>query len=159
MNAGRLTTRDHVVTGSANVNNLNVSGTVSVNDLSVSGTATLPNIEYTNLAIPGTLDVTGQTTLGDINVNGQATLEGGLDVSGDVNALVFAAATQVSSTGNTDIRNSSGIDGDSLAIQGSPMIQGDLSISGNVYVGGNVFTGIAASVADVLNTTGLVPYG
>ena len=175
-NAGRITVADHVVTGNSNVNNLNVSGTASLTNMSVTNLSLPGTLEVTglttlsNVSASGTLGVAGASTLGDVSASGTlevagattlgaVTTNGVLTLNGDVNALVFAAATQVSSVGNTDIRNSSGIDGDSLAIQGSPVIQGDIFVSGNVYVGGNVFTDRKVLISDVLDSTGLVPTG
>lgn len=139
------------LTGALNLTDVNAAG-----DLSVAGSSTLTGA----VTAVGAITVNGVSTLtGAVTAAGAVTVNGVSTLNGDVNAKTFAAAAEVSSTRNTDIRASSGIDGDSLAIQGSPAIIGDLSISGNVYVGGNVFTGITASVASVLNSTGLVPTG
>jgi len=62
-NGGMTTTGTHVVTGTADVNNLNVTGTASLQNMSV-----------TNLILPGTLSVTGASTLGNVSVNGNLTM-------------------------------------------------------------------------------------
>jgi hypothetical protein len=87
-----------------------------------------------------------------------------LNVSGDLTVaknttLYDASATYLGVSGITDLTGSCGIDGSALTVQGAPTISGDLSVSGNIYVGGNVFTGITASIASVLNSTGLLPTG
>jgi hypothetical protein len=159
------------MSGNGVFNNVSANGMNVTGILQASQIVTTQPMQVSNLSLTGALNLTDVNAAGDLSVAGSSTLTGAVTaagavtvngvstLNGDVNALVFAAATEVSSTGNTDIRASSGIDGDSLAIQGNPIISGDLSISGNVYVGGNVFTGITASVVSVLNSTGLVPTG
>ena len=159
------------MSGNGVFNNVSANGMNVTGILQASQIITTQPMQVSNLSLTGALNLTDVNAAGDLSVAGSSTLTGAVTaagavtvngvstLNGDVNTLSFSAATEVSSVGNTDIRNSSGIDGDSLAIQGSPVISGDLSISGNVYVGGNVFTGITASVASVLNSTGLVPTG
>ena len=159
------------MSGNGVFNNVSANGMNVTGILQASQIVTTQPMQVSNLSLTGALNLTDVNAAGDLSVAGSSTLTGAVTaagavtvngvstLNGDVNALSFAAAMEVSSTRNTDIRASSGIDGDSLAIQGSPAIIGDLSISGNVYVGGNVFTGITASIASVLNSTGLVPAG
>ena len=134
---GVLQASESVTTRPMQVSNLLVSGTVSAENIAVSGDLTLGSVVVADLSYTGTLKSDGVASSAQID-----------------NATI----TNISTGGTVDVTGSTGVDASFLTLQGNPIVQGDLTVSGNVYVGGNVFTGLTQSVANVLNTTGLIPY-
>lgn len=145
--------RDTVIDGTLHVNGVASSSTAAAgtNTTQLATTAFVHGAVADSKVSPS---FTGTVNVADIAV--ASSLSSTVDTVVELNN---ASLAKIAVSENVDLTGSVGIDGSTLAIQGRPTIQGDLAVSGDIYVGGTIHTGMKASVADVLNSTGLMPYG